>query len=213
MNTDIVTYYKDRAGEYEEIYFKPERQEELKRIEDILKDTFKKKTVIEIACGTGYWSERISETAKSIFATDINDSVLEVARNKGYSKNNVNFQNHDLFSFNPEERFESLFGGFIWSHIKLQELDNFFDKVNNLILPNGTIVLIDNNYVEGISTPVTDEDEFGNTYQTRTLKDGSNHLVLKNFPREDFIREKLKSKAKEISFINLKYYWILKYNI
>ena len=118
-----------------------------------------------------------------------------------------------MFSLNLKERFESLFGGFIWSHIKLQELDNFFDKVNNLILPNGTIVLIDNNYVEGISTPVTDEDEFGNTYQTRTLKDGSNHLVLKNFPREDFIREKLKSKAKGISFINLKYYWILKYNI
>lgn len=213
MNTDTVTYYKDRAKEYEEIYFRPERQEELKKLEDILKSIFKDKAIIEIACGTGYWTERISETAKSILATDINDSVLEVAMNKKYRKNNISFQNQDLFSFNPKERFESLFGGFIWSHIKLQELDNFIDRINSLVLPNGTIVLIDNNYVEGISTPVTDKDEFGNTYQTRTLKDGSEHLVLKNFPTAELINKKLKDKAKEINFTSLGYYWILMYNI
>lgn len=213
MNTDIVTYYKDRAKEYEEIYFKPERHEELKRLENILKGLFKDKAVIEIACGTGYWTERISETAKSILAIDINDSVLEVAMNKKYPKNNISFQNQDLLSFNPKERFESLFGGFIWSHIKLQELDNFIDRINSLVLPNGTIVLIDNNYVEGISTPVTDKDEFGNTYQTRTLKDGSEHLVLKNFPTAELINKKLKDKAKEINFTSLGYYWILMYNI
>jgi hypothetical protein len=95
----------------------------------------------------------------------------------------------------------------------LQELDNFIDRINSLVLPNGTIVLIDNNYVEGISTPVTDKDEFGNTYQTRTLKDGREHLVLKNFPTMELINDKLKGKAKEISFINLGYYWILMYNI
>jgi ubiquinone/menaquinone biosynthesis C-methylase UbiE len=101
LNTDIVTYYRDRAKEYEEIYFKPERQEELKKLEDILKNVFKDKTVIEIACGTGYWTEKISETAKSIFATDINNLVLEVALSKKYSKNNVSFQNQDFFLFVP----------------------------------------------------------------------------------------------------------------
>lgn len=213
MNTDIITYYKERAKEYEEIYFRPERQDELRKIEFVLQDIFKEKTAIEIACGTGYWTERISLAAKSILATDINDSVLEVARDKKYSRNNVNFQSQNLFSFNPEKRFESLFGGFIWSHINLQELDNFIDRINSLVLPNGTIVLIDNNYVEGISTPVTEKDEFGNTYQTRALKDGSEHLVLKNFPTAELIDEKLKGKAKEISFTSLGYYWMLKYNI
>jgi SAM-dependent methyltransferase len=213
LNNDIVTYYKSRAGEYEEIYFKQERQEELKKIEDILKDIFSGKSVIEIACGTGYWTERISLTAKSILATDINDSVLEVAKNKSYAKDNVDFQNQNLFSFNPVEKFESLFGGFIWSHIKLQELDNFIDKINNIVLPGGRIVLIDNNYVEGSSTPVTDKDEFGNTYQTRKLKDGSTHLVLKNFPKKEFILKRLKNKVKEISYINFEYYWMLTYSI
>jgi hypothetical protein len=31
LNSDLVTYYSNRAKEYEEIYFKPERQEELKK--------------------------------------------------------------------------------------------------------------------------------------------------------------------------------------
>ena len=213
MNNDLVTYYKSRAKEYEEIYFKPERQGELRKIEDILKDIFNGKTVVEIACGTGYWTERISLTAKSILATDINDSVLDVAQNKNYLQSNVIFQNQNLFSFNPVKKFERLFGGFIWSHIKLQELDSFVDKINDLVLPGGTIVMIDNNYVEGSSTPVTDKDEFGNTYQTRKLKDGSSHVVLKNFPTKEFILEKLKNKVKEISFTNFEYYWMLTYSI
>jgi SAM-dependent methyltransferase len=213
LNNDLVTYYKDRAKEYEEIYFKPERQGELRKIEDILKDIFSRKTIVEIACGTGYWTERISLTAKSILATDINDSVLEVAKSKSYAKDNVNFQNQNLFSFNPEEKFERLFGGFIWSHIKLQELDNFLDKINDIVLPGGTIVLIDNNYVEGSSTAVTDKDEFGNTYQTRKLKDGFSHIVLKNFPTKEFILEKLKNKVKGINFTYFEYYWMLTYSI
>ena len=105
------------------------------------------------------------------------------------------------------------FGGFIWSHIKLQELDSFIDKVNDLVLPGRTIVLIDNNYVEGNSTAVIDKDEFGNTYQKRKLKDGSTHLVLKNFPTKEFTLEKLKNKVKELSFTNFGYYWILIYSI
>ncbi len=211
MNNDLVTYYKSRAGEYEEIYFKPERQGELRKIEDILKEIFNRKTVVEIACGTGYWTERISLTAKSILAIDINDSVLDIAQNKSYPQSNVVFQNQNLFLFNPVKKFESLFGGFIWSHIKLQELDSFVDKINDLVLPGGTIVMIDNNYVEGSSIPVTDKDEFGNTYQTRKLKDGSSHIVLKNFPTKKFIQEKLEGKVTEISLTNFEYYWMLSY--
>jgi hypothetical protein len=29
MNTDLISYYRDRAKEYENIYLKPERQDDL----------------------------------------------------------------------------------------------------------------------------------------------------------------------------------------
>ena len=211
MNSDIVSYYKDRATEYEKIYSKPERQSDLLRAEQILQDTFANKDVLEIACGTGYWTEKISVTAKNILATDITDSVIEVAKSKIYSQAKVDFQTADIFKLTSINKHESLFGGFIWSHIKLQDLNNFIDTVNSLVRNGGTIVFMDNNYIEGSSLPVTEKDDLGNTYQTRTLENRTTHKILKNFPAEIFIRQLLKDKATEINFINLQYYWILKY--
>lgn len=213
MNKDLIEYYRERAKEYEQIYYKPERQEDLKRTAEILQEFFAGKVLYEIACGTGYWTERISETARSIIAADINNSVLEIAQSKSYPNNNVKFLQQDLFSFKPERKIENLFGGFIWSHIKLQELDDLLLKINNFIKNDGHIVFVDNNYVEGSSLPITKTDKFGNTYQTRKLMDGSTHLVLKNFPSKDFILNKIKEKGEVVHFFNLKYYWILIYKV
>jgi 2-polyprenyl-3-methyl-5-hydroxy-6-metoxy-1,4-benzoquinol methylase len=211
MNSDIVSYYKDRAKEYEKIYSKPERQSDLLLAGQILLDIFADKNVFEIACGTGYWTQKISVTAKTILATDINDTVIEIAKYKNYSPAKVDFHTADIFDLTNTNKNESLFGGFIWSHIKLQDLNNFIDAVNNLVQSGGTIVFMDNKYVEGSNLPVTDKDNSGNTYQTRTLENGSTHKVLKNFPTETFIQQLLTDRAADINFINLQYYWILTY--
>ena len=211
MNSDIVSYYRDRAKEYEKIYSKPERQSDLLLAEQIFRDTFADKDVFEIACGTGYWTQKISATAKNILATDINDTVIEVAKSKNYSPAKVDFQTADIFELTNNNKHESLFGGFIWSHIKLQDLNKFIGAVNNLVHSFGTLVFMDNNYVDGSNHPVTDKDDFGNTYQTRTLENGAKHNVLKNFPTEKFIKQLLTGKATDVEFISLQYYWILKY--
>ncbi|MES2780773.1 MAG: hypothetical protein V4651_12845 [Bacteroidota bacterium] len=57
MNTDLVSYYHQRAKEYEKLYAKPERQEDLKEIATVLQGIFINKNVFEISCGTGYWTE------------------------------------------------------------------------------------------------------------------------------------------------------------
>jgi demethylmenaquinone methyltransferase/2-methoxy-6-polyprenyl-1,4-benzoquinol methylase len=211
MNTDLISYYKDRAKEYEKIYSKPERQLDLLTAGQILQDTFSGLDVLEIACGTGYWTEKISGTAKSILATDINDIVIEIAKSKKYLGTKVDFQIADMFNLTAVVKRESLFGGFIWSHIKLQDLKRFIDVANSLVKAGGTIVFMDNNYVEGSNLPLTEKDDSGNTYHTRTLEDGTTHKVLKNFPSEAAIREVLTGRASEIDFIQLQYYWILKY--
>jgi 2-polyprenyl-3-methyl-5-hydroxy-6-metoxy-1,4-benzoquinol methylase len=211
MNTDLVSYYKDRAAEYEKIYSKPERQEDLKRAAGILKDIFEGKQVLEIACGTGYWTEKIAETAASFFATDINESVIEIAKKKDFDGKQVSFGISDLYSFPSGTKYESLFGGFIWSHILLQDLDKFLITLNSLVSAGGTVVLMDNNYIEGSNHPITNKDPLGNTYQTRSLENNTSHLVLKNFPEESFLREKLNGISTEVKFFNLKYYWILCY--
>lgn len=209
MNTDLISYYKERAKEYEKIYSKPERQDDLKTITTILQDSFSGKDIFEICCGTGYWTERIAKTAASVYATDINESVLEIAANKYYINQNVKLGIADIYNYQPPKCFEGVFGGFIWSHIQVQDLTGFLKIINQFALPGGQVVFVDNNYVEGSNLPITYTDEYGNTFQTRKLQNGTDHLVRKNFPTEEFIREKLKGFAGEISFINLKYYWVL----
>ena len=213
MNTDLVVYYRERAQEYERVYQKTERQEELAQLSSILQDTFAGKHVFEIACGTGYWTERIAATANFVLATDINESVLDIARSKVYPENHVAFRQADIFNLKEElqARYESLLGGFILSHIPLQDLPHFIDILHSCVVPGGMVVLMDNNFVEGSSLPISQQDEAGNTYQTRTLSNGSTHLVLKNFPTEHALRELLKGKATDIEFINLTHYWVLRY--
>jgi ubiquinone/menaquinone biosynthesis C-methylase UbiE len=211
MNSNIITYYKDRAKEYERIYDKPERQNDLQHAGHILQNIFKGKKVFEIACGTGYWTNIIAKAAHSILATDINETVLEVAKSKSYSPGSVDFLAADIFNMKIDNKYDSLFGGFIWSHIKLQDLKSFLAMAENCVESGGTIVFMDNNYVEGSSLPITETDTFGNTYQTRTLENGTTHMVLKNFPFESFMRELIADKVVDLEYINLEYYWIMKY--
>ena len=213
MNSNIISYYRDRAKEYEKIYAKPERQNNLLLVEQILQDIFRNKSLFEIACGTGYWTQKIAKTARSIVATDINDTVLEVAKSKDYFPAVVAFKRADVFNLHEANQYESLFGGFIWSHITLQHLNRFIDISNSLVERGGSAVFIDNNYVEGSSLPITDSDDLGNTYQTRKLDNGTTHKVLKNFPANGFIKELLADKVSDVEFINLQYYWIVKYNV
>jgi len=211
MNKDMILYYQERAKEYERIYTKPERQEDIKLAAETLKHYFAGKEVLEIACGTGFWTQFIAETAKSVFATDINDTVIDIARAKGLPKN-VQFHVADMYK-NHGKQFEELFGGFIFSHILKQDRKIFFEKIRGLISEKGQIVLMDNRYVEGSNHPITETDEIGNTFQTRSLDDGSVHKVLKNFPEEDELRSLVKSFADDVRYVGSEFFWILAFRL
>jgi len=206
---DLIEYYHRRAASYDNLYHRGERKETLDEVAGILQKIFSGKEVMEIACGTGYWTERIAHTATSIFAIDINEAMLNIAKARTYAENNVTFSSGDFYRLKLQKKFESLFAGFIWSHIPLQELDDFVQLMQSYVASNGELVFIDNNFVEGSSTPIVRTDEFGNTYQQRKLEDGETFTIIKNFPDEKFIREKLEGKVQLLNFIKLKYYWIL----
>ncbi len=210
-NEDLKSYYAQRAAEYEAIYAKPERQADLTAASQILKDLFIKKKVLEIACGTGYWTWQIAQTAAQVFATDINESVLDIARSKQYPFDNVQFIQSDLYELQPGYPAEALFGGFIWSHIKLADLALFTEKVHSLAPSGSTVVFMDNRFVAGSNTPITDEDAEGNTYQKRLLKDGTVFSVLKNFPEREDLERVLSGKAQNFQYIALQHFWICAY--
>jgi hypothetical protein len=87
-----------RAASYERVYFKPERQADLRAMEAWLPTVFTGREVLAIACGTGWWTAH-----------------------------------------------------------------------------GARVVMLDNRYVSPSSTPLSRQDEHGNTYQQRSLDDGSVH--------------------------------------
>ena len=61
--SDLLTYYAARAAEYENVYAKPERQSDLARLRETVPAYFVGRRVLEVACGTGYWTRLIAPHA------------------------------------------------------------------------------------------------------------------------------------------------------
>jgi SAM-dependent methyltransferase len=206
----MVDYYGRRAPEYDRIYEKPERQSDLAVLREYVRETFREEEVLEVACGTGYWTEVLAEVARSVAAIDINESVLEIARGRRGTER-VRFEKADVYAL-PEMRLASAgLAGFWWSHIPKGSIGSFLAGMHKRLKSGATVMFMDNCYVEGSSTLVTRADAEGNTYQTRTLDDGSTHEVLKNFPTEAELKKAVESVATSVNVRFLKYYWILTY--
>ena len=210
MNQDIIAYYNDRADEYDKVYQNPLEQGDLSNATVLFQTLFSQKTVLEIACGTGYWTERIAAVAANVDATDVNERMLAIARQRPMG-DNVTFAVADMYDLALNKKYDAVFGGFIWSHILRQDLDGLLDRWKDCLQPDGTIVFIDSSYVEGTNhdpKKITKTDEYGNTWQTRTLDNGTAHLVLKNFPTKNFLAQKLSRIAKDVDFVELTHYWV-----
>lgn len=78
----MAAYYAALAGEYERIYHKPARQNELRTLEAWLGRVFTDRRVLEIACGTGWWTPHGAAHAREWPATDLSPETLAVARAK-----------------------------------------------------------------------------------------------------------------------------------
>ena len=209
---NLAEYYAKRASEYERIYAKPERQADLAALRTRIGKMFGGRQVLELACGTGYWSEVIARGAEQLTALDVNEEVLRIARSKAYPANRVELLQGDCYA--PPDfkrRHNALFAGFWWSHVPVEKFDSFLHAVNATIAPGSLIAFLDNRYVEGSSTPASRRDAAGNHYQLRKLDDGSTHEVLKNFPAESELIQRASRHGWGAHVELLEHYWLLTY--
>jgi SAM-dependent methyltransferase len=214
IESSMINYYAERALEYERIYHKPERQDDLQRLREFVERTFAGAHVLEVACGTGYWTEILSHTAASVVATDINEEVLALARSKFVDTGKVVLRREDAYAPPVLARyFDAGFAGFWWSHIPRARVRSFLSNIHSALSPGARVVFMDNVYVEGSSTPIARVDDHGDTYQIRRLDDGSRHEVLKNFPTETALRAAVEGLAEEVRIEIFEYYWILSYRL
>jgi ubiquinone/menaquinone biosynthesis C-methylase UbiE len=211
MITDqLAKYYAHSAQEYDRVYDKPERQDDLDELQEKVAELLRGHRVLEIACGTAYWTETIAATAASVLATDINPEMLELAKARGLDAGKVTFSLADAFDLPADiGTFTACFAGFWWSHVKREDQERFLGQLRSKLGKDVMLVMIDSSYVDGSSTVIARTDLEGNTYQIRNTADGTRYEVLKNFPSDSALRKKLGASVREIRILRLEYYWLL----
>src|SRR5919108_840112 len=120
-----INYYRARAPEYDEWFLRqgmcdlgPEWNEKwhdevqiVAKALDVFGPTGR---VLELACGTGWWTERLARHAHELVAIDASPEAIEIARRRAPS---VRYVVADLFEWEPSERYDVVFFSFWISHV------------------------------------------------------------------------------------------------
>lgn len=209
----MVSYYAARAPEYDRIYRKPERQADIADLRERLPALFAGKRVLEVACGTGFWTQFIAPRARAMVALDAAPQTMAIAAQR-VAPDKVRFVTGDAYALPTDlGRFDAAFAGFWFSHVPQARQRAFLQGLGAVLQPGALVLLLDNRFVPGSSTPIAETDANGDSYQLRTLDDGTTHRVLKNFPTQARLRQLLGGLGDDLVLTELAYYWVLQYRV
>lgn len=207
----MKAYYAARAPYYDAVYDKPERRADIAFLKAFLSSRFAQRSVIEVACGTGYWTQCIAPVAAAMVATDATAEPLEFARLRPDTEK-VRFLLADAYSLPAGlGRFDAAFAGLWLSHVPVSRRSEFLSSLHEVLQPDACVVFIDNSEIQCNELPIVERDTQGNTYQHRHLRDGSVHRVLKNFPSEAELVAMINGIGRLPRYRQLENFWLFEY--
>lgn len=204
-------YYAARASEYDGVYLKPERQSNLREIEQWLPGVFSGQSVLEVACGTGYWTRILAPNCARVLAVDAAPETIRIAKSR-VAGQAVEFVVGDAYQLPLQTApLDAGFAGFWWSHLPRARIAEFLRGFHASMKPGARVVFLDNRFVDGSSSPISETDAEGNTYQQRVLANGTVHRVLKNFPSAAELRAAVAPLASDVRCREWEHFWALEY--
>lgn len=188
-------YYRARAPEYDEWIERRGRYDhgpdanarwfaETDHVRDVLTRLDLRGDVLEMASGTGHWTEVLARTARSVLALDSSPETVTLARGRlerAGTAESVTFEIADLFAWVPGRTYDAVVFGFWVSHVPDDRLDAFVQTVAAALRPGGVVFWVDSLRQESATAPdqplPPDEEEV----MTRRLNDGRTFEVIKRF--------------------------------
>lgn len=194
MLAQQVEYYTARAPEYDRWFFRQGRYDrgreatrawfaELGEVRDALAEVpVDGADVLELASGTGLWTELLSRRARHVTAIDVSTEMIALSRRRlGRLAEKVTFVECDLFTWTPSEAFDTVIFCFWISHVPSTMLGRFLDTVAGALRPGGSVFFLDARK-EPMSTA---RDHVlpteGEQLMQRRLDDGREFTIVKNF--------------------------------
>src|SRR5260370_23401473 len=135
---DQVDYYRARAAEYDEWWFRGGRYDrgadlnarwhaDTAAVDAALVDWLGKhrpRNVLELACGTGLFTRHLAPRTDHVTALDASSEVLAINRAR-VGGDNVEYIEADLFSWQPQRPYDAVFFSFWLSHVPPDRLGPF----------------------------------------------------------------------------------------
>ena len=214
MSSDQETmkaYYQLRAPVYDRVYTYPERQDDLRELEILIPERLRNRDVLEIAAGTGYWTQFIARQANSVLATDGNEAPLQQLLQRALPvtvKTRV-VDAYDLSALN--RTFDGVFAGLWFSHVPIERQIAFLRGLSGVLRQGARVILMDNTIAQCERLPLVETDANGNTWQERKLDDGSTYRVIKNFPTEQALLAAIDGIGHEPDYVAWHHFWFFQY--
>jgi SAM-dependent methyltransferase len=186
-----IEYYRARAAEYDQWFLRqgrydrgPELNERWfaqdREVLDSLKTFAPRGSVLELACGTGIWTARLSPHARELIAVDTSPEVIAINRARLQSSK-VTYVETDLFEWTPPMEFDVVFFGFWLSHVPPERFDRFWSLVKRALKPEGRFFFVDSRYESTGTAKDHRLPDRSVTTHNRRLNDGREFQIYKIF--------------------------------
>lgn len=195
-----VAYYRARANEYDEWFLREgryDRGEEHRKawladaaeVQAALRQAGPNGKVLELACGTGLWTQQLLPFSDELTAVDASPEMLDLCR-KRVGPDKVEFIQADLFDWQASATYDFVFFGFWLSHIPADRFAAFWELVANALKPAGRVFFVDSLFTE--SSTAADHKRIGRSGTAeRKLNDGRSFEIVKIFYEPAALREQL----------------------
>ncbi|HEY1821704.1 MAG TPA: class I SAM-dependent methyltransferase [Trebonia sp.] len=103
-------------------------------------------SVLELACGPGVWTCQLLRHASDVTAVDGSPEMLALAASRVPGGAPVRFIQADLFTWEPDRRYDVVFMGFWLSHVPTERFAPFWSRVAAALAPHGRVFFADDAY-------------------------------------------------------------------
>ncbi len=213
---EVIAYYDGIAAHYDNAGagYSEEQLEDLDEAREQLATLLSGHRILELGCGTGAWTEVLSETAESVLATDASAAMLDLARMHGEDLDNVEYRLVDALALpddigSGEDKFTAVFMAGLWSRLTRDQQEALLLSLKKRLGKDVLLVVFDDAYVETESATIARTDLQGNTHEFQLDADGNRHELVKNYPTDSYLRKRLDKVGREIKIARWEFYWVL----
>jgi 2-polyprenyl-3-methyl-5-hydroxy-6-metoxy-1,4-benzoquinol methylase len=199
-----VRYYRERASEYEEWFFRQGRYDrgeshrqqwfsEVAEIEAALRSVAPSGDILELACGTGLWTQHLVNFTTHLTAIDASPEMLALNQQR-VGSTSVKYISADIFNWIPNCQFDFIFFGFWLSHVPIEQFDPFWKMLKKALKPNGRVFFVDSLLTQE-STARNHPALNRQGYSERKLNDGRTYRVVKVFHEPTQLQQLLQNSG------------------